>query len=489
MTESNRLRLTGVEETTLGTTPTTPRMRTLRITGESLQYRPDFVTSQEIRDDRMKPDPIKVGESNSGGINIEFHYPVPNSLLSSIIASVLMNAWTQTPERDNDGTADSVITDIATTNEVLTVTTGAAFVAGHLARFTGLGVANNNGVFKCTTGSATVPRFIGAGLTDEAAPPAAARVKVVGFQGAAADITATATGLGSTALDFTTLGLYVGQWLKIGGTAAGDKFATAALNGWARISGTITATAIPLDNRPSGWTTDAGTGKTIKVWFGDRNYNGTSKRGVSLERGFMGQTTPTYISQMGMVGNTLELQFRKKERLTASLDFLGMSGAQSTTSLDASPDAAPSNASYPILSASADVARLSEAGAAVAAPNYVDAMTLRIGNNLRAIEAVGSLAPVGINSGSCDVQVNLNTYFGDNALLAKLLAGTATSTSAVATKSSQAVVWAVPRMTATQGVPNAGGQNQDVMLPLQLEASYDSTTAAQVTVDRLEYYE
>jgi hypothetical protein len=37
------------------------------------------------------------------------------------------------------------------------------------------------------------------------------------------------------ALDFTTFGMVVGEWHWIGGTAAGNKFATAP-RGWARVS-------------------------------------------------------------------------------------------------------------------------------------------------------------------------------------------------------------------------------------------------------------
>ncbi|TGV23899.1 hypothetical protein EN811_31160, partial [bacterium M00.F.Ca.ET.168.01.1.1] len=92
--------------------------------------------------------------------------------------------------------------------------------------------------------------YVGSGITDEAAPAAAARMKVVGFQGSSGDITATSTGIGSTTLDFTTLGLTVGQWIKIGGIAAGEQFATAALNTFARITA-IAANALTLDNLPA----------------------------------------------------------------------------------------------------------------------------------------------------------------------------------------------------------------------------------------------
>jgi hypothetical protein len=93
--------------------------------------------------------------------------------------------------------------------------------------------------------------------------------KVVGFQGAAADITATAAGLGSTLLDFTTLGIAVGQTLKIGNSSvAGERFATKANNAYATVV-SIATNLITLANKPSGWSVDAGTGKTITVYYGD----------------------------------------------------------------------------------------------------------------------------------------------------------------------------------------------------------------------------
>lgn len=57
MASSNRTQLALVRETTPGVTPTTPRMRKVRMTGETLQLTPLYVDSEEIRDDRMLGDP------------------------------------------------------------------------------------------------------------------------------------------------------------------------------------------------------------------------------------------------------------------------------------------------------------------------------------------------------------------------------------------------------------------------------------------------
>src|SRR5215218_8609504 len=205
MTASNQVRLTAVKETTPGTTPGTPRMRTVRVTGESLAFTNSFLDSDELRSDRMNVDPIQVMQESGGGINFEI---------------ALWNSWTNTPARDNDGTADSVITDVNTTGGVVTVSgVGGTFAVGHLVKLENFTNAANNGVFRCTTSSATVPAFSGAGLVSEAAPPATAKMKVVGAAGVSGDVSANATGLTSVSLIFTALGLSVGQWIKIGGTA------------------------------------------------------------------------------------------------------------------------------------------------------------------------------------------------------------------------------------------------------------------------------
>ncbi|TAN09784.1 MAG: hypothetical protein EPN45_07270 [Rhizobiaceae bacterium] len=484
--DSNRLRMTTVRETSLGVTPDTPRMRTMRLTGESLKYEPQFVQSNEIRSDRMNSDPIKVNEQNTGDVNFELSYPVPNSSFADFIQSLMFNPWANTPSFDNDGTADSAITDAGTTTDTFAVDAGgAAVVEGHLVRATGFANASNNQIFRCASSTGTTIVGSGLNLTAEAAPAAAARLKVVGFQGASGDIAATSTGLSSTDLDFTTLGLVAGQWVKIGATAAGDSFATAACNGWARITA-IAAHALTLDNLPTGWAADVGTGKTVKIWFGDQIKNGVTTTSLTIERGFMGQTAPTYIAQRGMVAGQAKLNWQTEQVITGSFTMNGLAGEQGTVSLDDEPDAETTNR---VMSANVNVGRIAESGAAVSGPNYIQTLTLDVNNNLRMITGVGNMGSVDIGVGEFAINVTLTTYFGDNTLLTKLLAGTVGNLNCRTQKDSQALVMALPRLTFTGGAPSAGGKNQDVTLPLTGMVSKDTLTAASLIFDRLEYYE
>ena len=487
MGTSNRLRLAVVRESTLGTTPTTPRMRTARITGESLAFTQDFVDSDELRSDRMLGDPIKVMSSSAGSINFELSYPPDNYPESDFIRSAMYSTWVNTPTFDNDAIADSVVTDAGTTTDTYVVASGGAAVkANHLVRATGFTNSANNQIFKVASSTATTVVGSSLSLTAETAPPAGAKLKVVGFQGDSGDITATSTGLGSTSLDFTTLGLAVGQWIKIGGSAAGDKFATAVLNDWVRITA-IAATALTVDNRPSGWTTDAGTSKTIKVWVGDYIRNGTTQTSFSIEKGSLDQTVPTYIVSTGMVVDSYDLSLSSKNKITGTVAFMGMGGSQGTTALDASPDAVSTGQ---VMAANANVGRLADAGSQLTSPNWAKELKFSIKNNNRQLEAVDSASPVGINSGECSVTGTIDTYFGDNALLTKFYAGTSSSLSSRVSKNSQALIWTFPHITYKGGGnPQASGKNVDLMLSLDWSATIDTTTNCQVQLDRFDWFE
>lgn len=495
MTQANRTQLAFVRESTPGTTPNTPRMRKARFVSETLRNNPIFNESDEIREDRMNDPPTQIMFEQAGGITAEFSYPHDATFLSEMIANLMRSDWVNTPQRDNDGTADSVITDVAATGGVFTVTAGGGdpFVAGHLIKTTGFTNAGNNGLFKITTGSDTVPAVGNSLLTNEAAPPAAARIKVVGLQGAEADLVAVSDGITSTVLNFTNItGLAVGKWIKIGGEGAGFRFATSANNGFARIT-VIAAGKLTLDNLPTGWTADTGDYVTLRIFFGDQAKNGVLGNDTAishtLERGFLGQATPSYLLNTGMQVNTGAFNIENRAKIRMSLEFLGMGtgGTDSTTPLDASPDAASDRE---VMSAHVNVGRLAEGGSVISGKNYGRSFVLNINNNLRPVEDVTQAYAVDINDGECTVTGTLAMYFGSLAIRTKFRNGTLTSFNSRVQKNNQAVVWQVPQATLSEnGNPNVTGKNTDVMQEYGFRASKDTLTSAHVLIDRFEYYQ
>lgn len=480
MSDSSYLQLARVTEVTPGTTPGSPAMTKVRVTGESFVYDITSVESEEIRSDRMTTDLILTGGRVTGGFNFELSY----GAFDEELESALFSTWLETPEILNV-TSDSNITQVTDSSDTYTVASGgASFVTGHLIRTSGFTNANNNALRRVASSTATTVVVATATLTDEAAPPAGARIKVVGFRGASGDITATSGGLGSTALDFTTLGLRVGQWVKIGGSTAGEQFATAVLNDFARITA-IAATALTLDNKPSGWTTDAGTSKTITVYISDVLRVGTTKKAFSYEKAILSQGTPYYQTFAGCTVNTMNLNFRSGAILTGSFDFLGYAATGSTSPQDASPDEAAQN---DVLASSSNVGRIAEGGSVVGSPNYMQEVTLNINNNLREQTAIGTVGLVGVGVGSAQISGTVRAYYGSESLLTKYLNNTETSLNMRVQKNSQAQIYTLPRVKFSSANANAAARNQDVVQEIGFTALRDTSTGTSLQIDRFEEY-
>lgn len=86
---SNRTALRYIEEVTFGTTPTTPALKEIRYTGESLNHTIQNVTSKEIRSDRMTADLIQTQSECGGDINAEMSY----GSFDDFIKAALCGTW------------------------------------------------------------------------------------------------------------------------------------------------------------------------------------------------------------------------------------------------------------------------------------------------------------------------------------------------------------------------------------------------------------
>lgn len=488
MTDTNRLRISAVRESAIGQTPAGARMRVGRITGESLAYTPTFTDSAELRSDRMSSDPTRTNETNAGGVSTELFFPQSRTFTSELFASAMARDWTRSPEWDNGDVPGSIG---AVTAGAIAVAdqaaaggfSGVAVRAGALLRLSGMANPANNTVFRAPT-AGTAGSVPAAGLVAETAPPSA-RLKVVGVEAGAGQIAATATGLTSTGLDFGTLGLQVGSWIKLGGAADANRFPNAANNGFARVVA-IAANVLRLDNLPGGWAADAAAGRAIRLFIGDVTRNGVEMIPLTIERSFLGQTTPTHIVQRGMVVGGLRLDFASERIIGAGFDLMGLSGVDSVAALGAAYVDPPVGGA---MSANVSVGRISEAGVAVAGPNWVRAAGITLNNNLRMKTALGAIGAVDMGWGECEVGVTLETYFGDASLLRKLTRGEPTSVNLRAAQNGQAVFTDIPRLTLTGGSPSAGGKNADVVLPLTGRASYDPLTMAHLLMSRMEHFE
>jgi hypothetical protein len=487
MTSANRVRISLVPEITPGVTPLNPVMREVRYTSSSMGASVNYASSEEIVSDRMSGDPIPIMRGADGPINTELSFPRNLSPASEMYRSLFYSDWISTPVFDNDGVADSVVTDAGTVaNTYSVIANGTSVLAGHMVSASGFSRPQNNKVFRVASTTATTIVGTALNLLAEAVPPGTACIKVVGYQGAAGDITTTATGLSSTVLNFTTLNLGVGQWVKIGGTDLIDRFNTTGVNVWVRVVA-VEANALTLDHLPITWAVDAGAGKTVKLWFGDYIKNGLAARSMTIERSYLGQAVPSHIVTLGAQVDEMSLSIASQQVITSTVNFKGLNFSVSTVPLAATTRPVTTGQ---VMAANANVGSLFENGIKLSSPNNARELSFTIGNNLRSIEAIDSPAPVALNEGSFTVTGRIKTYFGNLDLVRKMYESTASSIATVVARDKQALVWQFPRVVFRGGGdPTVSGINTDVEVELEFEASRDVLTGSRAMLNRVPYFE
>ena len=481
MSDANRTQLGVIEESTFGTTPATPAFETLRATGEpNLAFQPITTASNEIRSDRQVTDLPLVDKEAGGNVEMELSFGAQDTLLEG----AMFDDWNNMATRKNNVTTQ--ITSVTASTDVYAVLTGTAFVPGMMIQALGFTESANNGVFEAeATTSAT--QIVRGDVTVDETPGTTAVLRQVGFVGATADIVADASGLTSTIFDFTTLNLVIGQWVKIGGAAAGDQFATTANNGWARIS-SIAANDLNFDVLPTGWSPDVGTGKTIKVWFGDYIRNSTTKKSYSIERQYLDQTSPLYEVFTGMTVDTFNLAAEAASIVTATFGFLGKDSSMSTTRTSGatSIDATTND----VLNSSSNIASIREGGSVISGSNFVLNLSVNVANNLRRNNAVGSVGAVEMGVGESTVTGDLTTYFDDATLVDKVIDNTETSLDfRFIDSDDQVIIVDMPRVKYSSGAPDVTGKNTDVTANLQYQALRDTTLGYQLQLQRFFYTE
>lgn len=96
---ANRTSIHYIAESAWGTTPATPTLKEVRLTGESLNANIEYITSNELRSDRMKSDLVQVAQAAGGGIDFELSYGSFDDFLSFVMmadwsTNVLKNGTT-----------------------------------------------------------------------------------------------------------------------------------------------------------------------------------------------------------------------------------------------------------------------------------------------------------------------------------------------------------------------------------------------------------
>jgi len=282
--------------------------------------------------------------------------------------------------------------------------------------------ALNNGLF--VSASSTATEIKPSGGVVEAIPSLSTKLDVVGIQGAAGDIELDGDGnLVSTILDFTTLGIEVGQSIYVGGNTTATKFATADYLGLARVR-IVAAKLITLDKRD--WevsTADAGATKTIQLFIGSfirnvaQNHADFLEETYTFEAEFGGMDEGTvYEYPTGNKLNTMSLDFPLTDKAGMTIAFIGLDTPDPTSSQASGNRLATYEKAA--FGTTSDFARLSLKDSALS--DYSTCfknLTLEINRQVSAEKCLGTLGATGMNIGTLMVTGTASVIYNDSDLI------------------------------------------------------------------------
>lgn len=294
---------------------------------------------------------------------------------------------------------------------------------------------------------------------------------------------ALAGGTGARGLD--SFGIIPGEFVYVGDDAAGNSFATAANNGFARVRA-VSASAITLDKTQGTMVTDAGTGKTLRLYFGRvlKNESDASKiikRGVQIERsmGAPDDALPAQIQAEYLVralADELKIDMKTADIITMGMTFMANTNELRTGAEGLKPGARPALVDADAFNSTSDVAftKLAIVTANNAAPTplfgYFTDLTVDVKNNLKQNKAVSVLGAFDTTPGFFQVAASVTAYFTDVAGIQAVKDNDSVTLETHLVKFNKGVSIDLPLVVLGKATADVK-LNEPVMLPLSSDAA------------------
>jgi hypothetical protein len=439
-TNATGLRL--AEETSIGVLPATPdwlpfQPNSYGDTGSEVET----VASEPINPDRMEDKGTAVRKSVTAAFQTDYRRREQWRLLQGFCFADFIE------KSGNYGQADTEdVTATVTANTFDDVGSGlnALWQVGNLCLSEGFLNSANNGLSRVTAvGVADEITVTGLTLATEMGPSGdaggenGARLWNVGVEGVADDLEIDASGSrpilrSAGGIDWTTMGLTVGEWISIGGDtigAGGNQFPGNATNNTQARVYSISATDLTLDATDATMVTEnPGGSETIQVFWCPRILkNRTSanivRRTYTAEQrlGVPDTAAPTlvqYARNHGLVPNEVSFQVGTADKFGVDYSFIGTQ--DTLVAPTASPGGnRPSIVAEDIYNTSSNFQRLKlyVYDSADANPTalfvYGQEWTFSINNNASPNEAAGVFGAFDVSVGNFVVEGSVTGYFID----------------------------------------------------------------------------
>jgi len=471
--DSNVTGLSYAKETSLGVLPVTPVWVPLEPNGyDDFGGELTTIARNPINPGRQRKKGVVTDLDASGGFETDLTQTNMQEPLESFMFAQLRKK------------SDLAVTTVTASSDTYTVAAlGAGFFANDLLFGKDFAQNANNGVHLVASSTGTTV-VVGDGTVNDTT----GNITRVGHQFASADVSIDVSGdwpaLVSVAKNLTQLGLIPGEWIYIGGDLTAEKFAGAANNGWACVK-SVATNRIEFHKTEAVMTTDAGTGKTIRVFFGRvlKNEVGANivRTTLQLERQ-LGAPDDSNLSAIqseylvGAVANELEMNINTADKVTLSLGFIATDNEQRTATDGLKTGTRPSVVESDAFNTSTDVKRIKLSsyvdGDAAPAPlfAYVQELSLTINNNCEPNKAIGKLGAFDVTAGTFEVTANLTAYFADIEAVQLVRENADTTLDFQLVKDNAGIAFDLPMLTLGDGRLDVS-QDEAITLPLTVDAA------------------
>lgn len=484
-TLTNNTGLAVAKEASLGVLPGSPDWK---------QLEPNDITNFGPAFSTVARDPISADRSRRKGTvtdvdsTPEYEADLTMDIVDDFIAGFLYVVAVNENLRFNG--ADVTATDF--TVPALDAAQAGVLQAGTLMFATGYSIEGNNGLKELTVDPSTTDTALtAAGLTAETADESTI-LEIAGIRGASGDITLAVSGtagtLGSTTLDFTTLGWTVGQFIHIGGLTGTNQFASGA--GYARIT-SIAANSVGLDKLGANLATDAGAGIQIDVLYGQFIRNVRTSDSAFIEQSFqfeaqypnLGTSGETgYEYAVGNLCNSLAFNFPGQDKATVTCNFVGQDTEDPVFVAKTGSDTPRESQKTTALNTSSDFGRLrvTDVDETGLTTDFKD-MTLTLNNNASPEKCLGVLGAAFINTGNFEVDLESTALFSNADVLAAIRENRTVTMDIICNNDDGSLVLDIPSMTL------GGGErefpvNESITISLTGQAFRDPTLGTSLSV-------
>jgi len=212
--------------------------------------------------------------------------------------------------------------------------------------------------------------------------------------------------------------------------------------------------------------------------------NGVTAKAGTLEMTYEQGATDSYVRYRGCRWNTLDLNLRSRQPVQATWGIMGIGSPTPTTTIITGATYTPATTTEDF-NAGLSVANLSILSTAMASSPKVQALSIRINNNIYAVDVVGQYDTYGHGLARFEVTGNMTVLFEDLAAYTAILNH---EDVAIGFDLGDAVgnkyTFSIPTVKFNDGGPAAPGNGQPVVLEVPWQAFFDSSSSASISITK-----